>query len=104
LPPAAVGGTKLLPALAVVALLAAACGTRAHQRAIAVAEAYATAHGLHGRVTCSNGIGGLHPRTPDFICDVRVAAESCDELEVRRVAEVWRIHIRRRGVDCVLPA
>lgn len=85
-------------------LVTAGCGTAAHQRALAEARRYAARHGLTGRVACSNGIGGINPRTPDFICDVRVAAELCDELEVRRSGGVWHARVRRRGVDCVLPA
>jgi len=50
--------------LAVVAVAATACGTRAHNRAVEVATAYARAHGNAGKVTCSNGIGGMHPRPP----------------------------------------
>jgi hypothetical protein len=88
-----------------VAVVATGCGTRAHQQALTVAKRYAAAHGWAGRrVTCSNGIGGLHPRSPDFICDVRRAGTTCDELEVRRFAGAWHVRIRRRGVDCVLPA
>lgn len=86
-----------------LALVAAGCGTRAHEEAVKQAQRYADRHGLSGRVTCSNGIGGINPRTPDFICDVRVAPASCDELEVHRLHGVWHVRLRRRGVDCVLP-
>ena len=84
-------------------MLAAACGTVAHQRALAIAKAYAGAHGYTGRVTCSNGIGGIHPRTPDFICDLQVHQTICDEIEVRRSSGHWHVTFRRRGVECVLP-
>jgi len=55
-------------------------------------------------VTCSNGIGGIHTRSPDFVCDVRLKGETCDELEVHRTGGRWHVRIRRHGVDCVLPA
>jgi hypothetical protein len=69
-----------------------------------VARAWASAHGYAGVVTCSNGIGGIHARTPDFICQVRVKGESCDQFEVHRFGGRWHVQARRRGVDCVLPA
>ncbi len=87
-----------------MAALAAGCGTQAHQQALTVAKRYAAAHGLSGRVSCSNGIGGLHPRSADFVCDVRRSVAVCDELRVRRLHGAWRVTVRRRGVDCVLPA
>jgi hypothetical protein len=87
-----------------VAVTVTACGTRAHNRAVAVATAYARAHGYTGKVTCSNGIGGIHPRTPDFLCDVHVSGTQCDELEARRHGGRWHVTLRRRRVDCVLPA
>ena len=90
--------------MAVVAVAATACGTRAHNRAVEVAPAYARAHGNAGKVTCSNGIGGMHPRTPDFVCDVRTGDATCDELSVHRYGGRWHVVVRRRGVDCVLPA
>jgi hypothetical protein len=55
-------------------------------------------------VTCSNGIGGLHARTPDFICDVRLRETTCDELQVQRSGGRWHVSVRRHRVDCVLPA
>ncbi|HEV2592554.1 MAG TPA: hypothetical protein VGU02_11740 [Gaiellaceae bacterium] len=55
-------------------------------------------------MSCSNGIGGLHPRTPDFICVVRVRADTCDQVEARRYGGRWHVALRLRGVDCVLPA
>jgi hypothetical protein len=67
-------------------------------------RAYAAAHGYSGTVRCSNGIGGAHPRTPDFICQVRLPSLSCDEFEVRRHGGRWHVTARRRAVDCVLPA
>jgi hypothetical protein len=90
--------------LLALAAVAAGCGTRAHQQALTVAKRYAAAHGLSGAVACSNGIGGMHPRSPDFICDVRHSETDCDELSVRRYEGSWHVVVRRRGVDCVLPA
>jgi hypothetical protein len=84
-------------------VLVAGCGTRAHEKAVSVARAWADAHGMPGRVACSNGIGGMHPRTPDFICQVRLG-ENCNELHVHRYGGRWHVTLRRRGVDCVLPA
>jgi hypothetical protein len=57
-------------------------------------------------VTCSNGIGGMHTRTPDFICNVKVSDTVCDQFEARHYGKpaVWHVTIRRRRVDCVLPA
>jgi len=55
-------------------------------------------------VSCSNGIGGLHARTPDFVCVVRVKADTCDQFEARRYGGRWHVALRRRSVDCVLPA
>jgi hypothetical protein len=46
----------------------------------------------------------MHPRTPDFVCDVRTGATTCDELSVHRFGGRWHVAVRRRGVDCVLPA
>jgi hypothetical protein len=55
-------------------------------------------------VTCSNGIGGIHTRTPDFVCQARLANNMCDQFEVHRFGGRWHITLRRRGVDCLLPA
>jgi len=46
----------------------------------------------------------MHPRTPDFFCDVRLGGTSCDELEAHRYGGRWHVTLRRRGIDCVLPA
>jgi hypothetical protein len=69
-----------------------------------VASAWTHTHGYDGPVTCSNGIGGLHPRTPDFVCDVRLHGTTCDELLVHRSGGRWHVSVRRHSVDCVLPA
>jgi hypothetical protein len=69
-----------------------------------VARSWAALHGYTGEVSCSNGIGGLHPRTPDFVCNVRVHGDVCDELAVERSGGRWHVTLRRRSVDCVLPA
>jgi hypothetical protein len=82
------------------------CGTAAHNDAVAHAKAWSTGHDDPGRVTCSSGIGGFRPqtRTPDFICLIRHSVSDCDELRVRRIDGAWRVALRRRDVDCVLPA
>jgi hypothetical protein len=67
-------------------------------------RAWAAAHGYTGQVTCSNGIGGHHTRSPDFICQVAVHGATCDQFEVHRYGGRWHVAPRRRGVDCVLPA
>jgi len=67
-------------------------------------QRFERAHALSGKVTCSNGIGGIHPRTPDFVCDIRVAPTVCDEYEANRTTGHWVITLHRRGVECVLPA
>jgi hypothetical protein len=85
-------------------LVAAACGTRAHNRAVQVMSAYARSRGQGGKVTCSGGIGGMHARTPDFVCQVTVGPTTCDQFEVRRRLGHWHVTPRRRRVDCVLPA
>jgi hypothetical protein len=48
----------------------------------------------------------MHTRTPDFICDVRVTDTVCDEMVAQHSGRpaTWHVSIRRRGVDCVLPA
>jgi hypothetical protein len=69
-----------------------------------VARAYTAAHGYTGKVTCSNGIGALHARSPDFICEVPARGVTCDQFEVHRYGRHWHVALRRRGVDCVLPA
>jgi hypothetical protein len=69
-----------------------------------VARGWAAAHGYPGAVSCSNGIGGMHPRSPDFLCQVRVKGDTCDQFEVHRYRGRWHVARRRDGVDCVLPA
>jgi hypothetical protein len=88
----------------VAALLVVGCGTRAHNEAVARAEAWSVSHHDPGRVTCSSGIGGFRPQTrsPDFLCLIRHSVADCDELRVRRAHGVWNVSLRRRGVDCVL--
>jgi hypothetical protein len=82
----------------------AGCGTRAHNEAVAQAKAWARTHDEPTDIHCSSGIGGIHPRTPDFICVVRHTAVDCDELRVTRTRGRWSVTLRRTGVDCVLPA
>jgi hypothetical protein len=89
-----------------VALVVAGCGTKAHRHAVALAQTWSAAHDAGGRVSCSSGVGGIRPklRSPDFLCLVHRSAAVCDELHIQQVKGVWLTSLRRKSVDCVLPA
>ena len=82
--------------------MAAGCGTAAHDRAVRQAKAWARAHDVSGRVTCSSGLkapAGMSAK-PDFICLVRRSPLDCTVLHVSVPA---RIRVIRRHADCVQP-
>jgi hypothetical protein len=67
-----------------------------------VAQAWARAHGMPGKVTCSSGFkspAGLSRRA-DFICLVRRSSLDCTVLHVSEPARVRLLHER---ADCVQP-
>ena len=86
-------------------MLAAGCGTAAHDQALAHAKSWAAAHGEPDRISCSSGFKppGVAVASNDFICLARHSAAVCDELYVRREHGRWVVSLRRRQVDCVQP-
>jgi hypothetical protein len=88
-----------------VALVAAGCGTAAHDQALAHAKAWARTHREPTDVDCSSGFkspAGMST-TPDFICLIRHTAADCDELHLTQDRGRWTVRLQRRGVDCVRP-
>jgi hypothetical protein len=82
----------------------AGCGTHAHDRAVTRAEAWATTHGVSGKVTCSSGFkppSALSARS-DFICLVRRSPIDCTVLHVSDTVPI-RVQLLHRHADCVQP-
>jgi hypothetical protein len=67
-----------------------------------VARAWASTHGLSGKVTCSSGFkspAGLSSRA-DFICLVRHSSLDCAVLQV---SEPVRVRLLHEHADCAQP-
>ena len=73
-----------------------------HNQAVREAQAWARAHGVSGKVTCSSGFkspAGLSRRA-DFVCLVRRSAGDCTVLHV---SEPPRVRLLHEHADCVQP-
>jgi hypothetical protein len=81
------------------------CGTVAHDRAVTRAQAWADAHGVEGKVTCSSGLkppSALAAR-PDFICLVRRAPLDCTVLHVSGRNGFILVRVIHRHGECAQP-